>query len=105
MLGNVEAPSRKLDHKREESGLNLPTENAGDEFDPNIILDDHTGNLICKTKNQKQASKLQATGPISGSTLRIYTDGSALRNGKQGALAGIGVYFGLDDNRSGSVKR
>lgn len=27
----------------------------------------------------------------------VYTDGSALSNGKAGCLAGIGVFFGEDD--------
>ncbi|KAI5862328.1 hypothetical protein GGS23DRAFT_93466 [Durotheca rogersii] len=29
----------------------------------------------------------------------IYTDGSSLSNGKPGAAAGVGVYFGKDDER------
>ena len=31
------------------------------------------------------------------SILRIYTDGSSLRNGQAGARAGVGVYFGPQD--------
>ncbi|PUU83997.1 ribonuclease H-like domain-containing protein [Tuber borchii] len=34
-----------------------------------------------------------------GSILRIYTDGSALRNGKPSAIAGVGVWFGDKDSR------
>ncbi|KAM0349713.1 hypothetical protein ACHAPU_003542 [Fusarium lateritium] len=37
--------------------------------------------------------------PPSG-TLKIYTDGSSLGNGQQGASAGLGVYFGRDDERN-----
>lgn len=33
------------------------------------------------------------------SILRIYTDGSALRNGKPSAIAGVGVWFGDKDSR------
>lgn len=31
--------------------------------------------------------------------LRIYTDGSSLGNGKLGAVAGVGVFFGNNDPR------
>jgi ribonuclease HI len=31
--------------------------------------------------------------------LKIYTDGSSLGNGKLGAVAGVGVYFGPNDPR------
>jgi ribonuclease HI len=32
--------------------------------------------------------------------LNIYTDGSSINNGREGARAGIGVYFGPDDIRN-----
>lgn len=31
--------------------------------------------------------------------LRIFTDGSSLSNGRRGATAGVGVFFGEDDER------
>lgn len=31
---------------------------------------------------------------VDDGVLKIYTDGSALKNGQQGAIAGVGVYFG-----------
>lgn len=31
--------------------------------------------------------------------LRIYTDGSSLKNGRTQAAAGVGVYFGPGDSR------
>lgn len=38
--------------------------------------------------------------PISkGNTVKVYTDGSSLSNGKVGAIAGVGVYFGDGDRR------
>lgn len=70
---------------------------AEDGFDPNIILDPATGKVVYKTVPQKQATKPQTTG-IPG-TLRIYTDGSSLRNGTPLASAGVGVYFGPGDSR------
>lgn len=35
--------------------------------------------------------------------LRIYTDGSSLGNGKLGAVAGVGVFFGDGDPRYGPI--
>lgn len=36
--------------------------------------------------------------------LEIYTDGSATNNGRAGASAGVGVYFGPDDMRNVSTR-
>ena len=33
-------------------------------------------------------------------TLYVYTDGSCKNNGKHNAIAGIGIYFGENDNRN-----
>lgn len=70
-----------------------------DGFDPNLILDPRTGNVVYKTRQQREVTKLQAVRLSTDSMLYIHTDGSALRNGAEGALAGIGVYFGPDDKR------
>lgn len=70
---------------------------AEDEFDPNLILDPETGKVVYKTKQQKNATKTVRTGPPG--MLRIYTDGSALKNGRALASAGVGVYFGPGDKR------
>ncbi|RDW71360.1 hypothetical protein BP6252_07923 [Coleophoma cylindrospora] len=37
---------------------------------------------------------------MKGDTLVVYTDGSSLGNGKKGAQAGVGVYFGEGDPRN-----
>lgn len=34
----------------------------------------------------------------------VYTDGACSNNGKDNAVAGIGIYFGIDDNRNMSKK-
>lgn len=70
---------------------------AEDGFDPNVLLDPTTGKVIYKTDSEKTATKRQTTG-IPG-VLRIYTDGSSLRNGTPLASAGVGVYFGPGDSR------
>ncbi|MCJ1386973.1 hypothetical protein MMC17_010102 [Xylographa soralifera] len=73
---------------------------AEDGFDPNIILGPRTGNVVYKTQAQKEATKLQAIGPTTDHMLRVHTDGSSLRNGQEGAFAGVGVYFGPNDERN-----
>ena len=35
--------------------------------------------------------------------IKVYTDGSCLKNGRQGAVAGIGIYFGRGDSRNVSL--
>lgn len=70
-----------------------------DGFDPNVILDPISGNIVYKTQEQRQATKLapgisSQTGPI-----RVHTDGSSLGNGRTGASAGVGIYFGPGDKR------
>ena len=72
---------------------------AEDGFDPNIILDAETGQIVYKTQEQRQATKPQVIGDTQTGILRIHTDGSSLGNGKAGAFAGVGVYFGPLDSR------
>lgn len=51
---------------------------------------------------QQPAAKKAKTsaGSSSRSTfIKIYTDGSALGNGKVGSKAGVGVFFGVNDDR------
>ena len=72
---------------------------AEDGFDPNVILDPISGNIIYKTQEQRQATKsMPGIGSQIG-PIRIHTDGSSLGNGKKGASAGVGVYFGPGDKR------
>jgi len=74
---------------------------AEDGFDPRIILDQATGKVVYKSKDQMDAQKMVPTGETrAGETLNIWTDGSSLGNGKQGAIAGVGVWFGPSDDRS-----
>ncbi|KAI9924551.1 hypothetical protein MW887_006824 [Aspergillus wentii] len=81
-----------------EAGDSALPPGAEDGFDPNIILDPATGKAVYKTKDQKAATKAKSTGPPG--MLRIYTDGSSLKNGRELASAGVGVYFGPEDTRN-----
>jgi len=83
-----------------EAGMGPLPFGAEDGFDPRIILDPATGMVVYKNKEQMDAQKMIPTGETrAGETLKIWTDGSSLGNGKQGAVAGVGVWFGPSDNR------
>jgi ribonuclease HI len=72
---------------------------AEDGFDPSIILDPKTGTIVNKTQEQRQATKSKSFAGGPTDPIRIHTDGSSLGNGKAGAFAGVGVYFGPSDER------
>ena len=69
-----------------------------DGFDRNITLDGH-GNLVYKTLEERQATKIVPYEDDQTKPIRVHTDGSSLGNGQKGAIAGIGVYFGPGDRR------
>lgn len=69
---------------------------AEDGFDPNIRLGE-SGELVPKTEEERAKTKLVPHEKDPPAMLRIYTDGSSLRNGTAGARAGVGVFFGPQD--------
>lgn len=73
---------------------------ATDGFDPNVLLNPGTGQVVYKTPQQRTATKPQKTAGSPPGMLKIYTDGSALGGGRVGARAGVGVYFGPNDDRN-----
>lgn len=75
----------------------LPSD-AEDGFDRRIKMDPRTGNIVLRTEAELARQKPQPTGDFSG-PLVIYTDGASRGNGKVGARAGFGVYFGPNDDR------
>ncbi|PGG98118.1 ribonuclease HI [Blastomyces parvus] len=75
-------------------GLGPLPPGAVDGFDPNVVLDPTTGKLNYRSPEEKVQTKQQPGRP---GPLKIYTDGSSLRNGAMGAKAGVGVYFGPGD--------
>ncbi|KAI9170991.1 Ribonuclease H [Paramyrothecium foliicola] len=53
------------------------------------------------TKRTKAAAKdAVVTIPVKDDALRVYTDGSSPGNGRDGARAGVGVFFGINDPRN-----
>lgn len=73
----------------------LPT-GAEDGFDPNIKLSTD-GTIVNRTEEEKDRTKMVPKDRDPPGMLRIYTDGSSLKNGQTGARAGVGVYFGPQD--------
>lgn len=96
-------PGMTTERPKDETGSEYPPgtgplpPGAEDGFDPNILLDPTTGKIVYKTDQQRNATKRQPNAPPG--MLNIYTDGSALKNGRMGAKAGVGVYFGSGDDR------
>ncbi|KAH7370738.1 putative ribonuclease H [Rhexocercosporidium sp. MPI-PUGE-AT-0058] len=61
------------------------------------------GKKVPEGEEDEPSAKRSRTGASSetkGKWLRIYTDGSALGNGRMGAVAGVGVFFGVGDKRN-----
>jgi len=60
-----------------------------------------TGGKSSGTPSQPAKKAKTSQGPSADRTVHVYTDGSSRGNGKKGALAGVGVYFGDKDSRYG----
>lgn len=80
-------------------GVGRLPKGALDGFDDEILLNPDTGRVEYKSEEQMKATKMMPTSVAAGQPLRIYTDGSSLANGRVGAMAGVGVYFGPQDPR------
>ena len=104
---------RKSEGVKDESHLVLESDNgeyrpgeapllqdAEDNFDTLITLDHQTNGARYKTREEREMFKYQAVRPIQDAAIRIYTDGSALSNGRAEALGGVGVFFGPGDRRN-----
>ena len=92
-------PSESYSEADQEPGIGPLPPGVEDGFDPNIVLDPQTGEVVYKSEDQRRQTKVQARGLSKQGMLRIHTDGSSLRNGMTGAFAGVGVYFGPSDER------
>ncbi len=102
-VGNIGLPiafDEAISQQTFEPGTGPLPPDAEDDFDPMVALNPHTGKLEWKSDVQRRKTILQPTGPKADGILRIYTDGSSLKNGQGGAVGGIGVYFGDGDPRS-----
>jgi ribonuclease HI len=61
-------------------------------------------NITSFLDNVKSKSKEKEDVIIFNPDYYVYTDGACSNNGKSNALAGIGIFFGIDDNRNTSKK-
>lgn len=111
MISSVEDPRKgSKKQKKNDGSIAFPETNghfepgtgplppgAEDGFDRTIKLTSE-GTIRHKTTAELEARKMQPTGDFEG-PLQIYTDGAAKGNGKIGAFAGVGVWFGANDPR------
>lgn len=94
-----EIPANGTSDEPAEPGTGPLPPDAEDGFDRRLILNAKTGDVEYKTERQLNATKLQAKGVPTDGWIPIYTDGSTLGNGRTGAVAGVGVFFGPGDRR------
>lgn len=52
-----------------------------------------------KGKGEKVEKEVRPKEEIKADTVRVWTDGSSRGNGRHGAMAGVGVWFGANDER------
>ncbi|KAK6380703.1 hypothetical protein LTS17_004903 [Exophiala oligosperma] len=76
---------------------------AEDGYDPNVKLTPD-GRIVDRTEDEKNRTKMMAREKNPPGMLRIYTDGSSLKNGQAGARAGVGVFFGPQDPKYDTSK-
>jgi ribonuclease HI len=100
ITGSIYAPKDANGNVFEPGAGPLPP-GAEDGFDPNIKLN-AAGQVVHKTEAEKEKTKIISKERDPPGMLRIYTDGSSLRNGQAGARAGVGVFFGPGDPRYAS---
>jgi ribonuclease HI len=101
VTGSIYAPKDANGNVFEPGTGPLPP-GAEDGFDPNIKLN-AVGQVVPKTEAEKEKRKIISKERDPPGMLRVYTDGSSLRNGHAGARAGVGVFFGPGDPRYAST--
>ena len=94
-LNGVYAPRSRDGFEYQPGDGPLP-HGSEDGFDPNIRLTDN-GEIVSKGIEEKFQTKMMSVQKTPPGMLKIYTDGSSLRNGQAGARAGVGVFFGPQD--------
>lgn len=100
MILNGNMPTKDREGKEIELGRGPLPPGSEDGFDPNIRLaDDGSSTLVQKTAAEKRMTKQITVEKDPPAMLRIYTDGSSLKNGQAGSRAGVGVYFGPGDTK------
>lgn len=93
----VSVASEEEEEEDEEDDEDEENEEEEEENEEEEEEEDAAQILQPPAKRTKAGSAAVATS--SAAVLNIYTDGSSLGNGKHGASAGIGVFFGHGDKR------
>jgi len=100
------APKRPKASERTPPASTLPapgTEplaaDAEDGFDSSLVLDAGSGATRRKTSSEGAATRAEARVDAARDELAVWTDGACRANGRAGARAGVGVWFGPDDPR------
>lgn len=96
--GEVENPASEASDKAS-SKSKSQISRTDDNFDFQNKLDKRTGKVRPKTARELAATKAMPKQKDPGNTIHIYTDGACRANGRKGAVAGVGVYFGPGDKR------
>lgn len=92
--GYKNALYKKFDTKEEaDNFIKANEKNIDDTY--NKIQNQKHNNIIMSTKDDDI---------IFNSDYYVYTDGACSNNGRDNALAGIGIFFGINDNRNISKK-
>lgn len=92
--GYKNALYKKFDTKEEADNFIKANEKNIDDIN-NKCKNQHHNNIITTTKDNDI---------IFNSDYYVYTDGACSNNGRDNALAGIGIFFGINDNRNISKK-
>lgn len=68
-------------------------------------INGYKGSTYKKFETEEEANIFLHESPVEKIDYYVYTDGSCRNNGNSNAIAGIGIYFGLDDPRNVSKNR
>lgn len=92
--------------KKRKSGNSLTQKKSaspvGELQQPHLLNDDGRGHKVEVSTSEEPIERKKPKPRVTAkknSILRIYTDGSALGNGRDSAMAGVGVWFGDRDAR------
>ena len=87
---------KKFDTKKEaDNFITLNKKNVNDTCDINVETQNDISSFFDTIKS-KQTVDITDFNP----DYYVYTDGACSNNGKDNALAGIGIFFGINDNRN-----
>lgn len=96
---------RELEILLEQDHVGLPSPEAETPMYKKCasIPENHSEREATRASSPASESRVSWTvekKPLNNPVLKIYTDGSSLSNGRAGANAGVGVWFGVRDTRN-----